>query len=235
MAEEFNIALAGLWYIVLLISFVFHEAAHAWAALKLGDSTAYHGGQVTLDPIPHIKREPFGMILVPIVSYMLAGWMMGWASAPYDPFWAAQNRRKAAWMALAGPAANLGLVIVAALAIRIGMLMGAFFPPDETAFTRITEAAGPGIANSLAIVVSIVFSLNLILMVFNLIPLPPLDGSDVLMLFLNEESADRYRQMMSQPGVRIFGFVIAWNIFGYLLSPVQTVALNLLYPGSGYH
>ena len=138
-------------------------------------------------------------------------------------------------MALAGPAANIGLVVFAALAIRTGMLMGAFFPPATTAFTHITEAAEPGIANSLAIVVSIIFSLNLILMVFNLIPLPPLDGSEILMLFLNDESADRYRQLMSQPGVRIFGFVIAWNLFDYVFIPVHTFALNLLYPGHGYH
>jgi len=73
-------ALAMAWYVVLLVSLSFHEAAHGFAAMKLGDTTAYHGGQVTLDPIPHIRREPFGMVVFPILSFLLAGWMIGWAS-----------------------------------------------------------------------------------------------------------------------------------------------------------
>ncbi|HUT29642.1 MAG TPA: site-2 protease family protein [Sedimentisphaerales bacterium] len=109
-----EIALAAVWYVVLLVSFVFHEAAHGLAAMKLGDPTAYEHGQVTLDPLPHIRKEPFGMVVMPIISYVLAGWMIGWASTPYDPFWAQRHRRRAALMALAGPAANLILVFTSA-------------------------------------------------------------------------------------------------------------------------
>lgn len=74
-----------VWYIVFLLSTTCHEAAHAWAAKLGGDLTAFHGGQVSLDPVPHIRREPFGMVVFPILSYVMGGWMMGWASAPYDP------------------------------------------------------------------------------------------------------------------------------------------------------
>ena len=63
----------------------------------------------TLDPLPHIRREPFGMVVMPILSYVLAGFMIGWASAPYDPYWARAHRKKAALMAMAGPASNLAL------------------------------------------------------------------------------------------------------------------------------
>jgi hypothetical protein len=80
-----------------------------------GDTTAAEGGQATLNPIPHIRRSPFGMVVVPIVSYLLGGWMIGWASAPFNPAWQRQYPRRSAWMALAGPAANFSLMLLAGL------------------------------------------------------------------------------------------------------------------------
>jgi Zn-dependent protease len=230
-----EIALAIIWYVALIVALTCHEAAHAFTAFKLGDPTAYHQGQVTLDPVPHIRREPFGTVIVPIVSYLLAGWMIGWASAPYDPYWAQNNRKKAALMALAGPMANLILVIIAGLAIRVGMLLGAFHAPESATYEQVTAAAEPGLANSIAVVLSIFFSLNVILFVFNLIPLPPLDGSDVLLLFLNERDAQRYTDLVHNSGFRIIGLVIAWQVMGVILDPVHTLFLNILYPGAGYH
>jgi Zn-dependent protease len=203
--------------------------------MKLGDPTAYLHGQVTLDPVPHVKREPFGMVVIPILSYLLAGWMIGWASAPYDPYWARRYPRKAALMSLAGPAANLILVLAAALIIRGGMLLGFFYAPPSIDFTTVTAAVKPGFANAVAVVVSILFSLNLILLVFNLIPLPPLDGSNVLLYFLSDEAAERYSTIMSQPAYRIIGLVAAWQILGFILRPMRPLALNVLYPGAGYH
>src|SRR5215475_8256070 len=102
---------AIMTYVVFLYSTVLHEAAHAWAAHRLGDDTAYRGGQVSLDPTPHIKREPWGMVLIPILSFLMGGWMIGWASAPYDPEWARMYPRRAGMMAVAGPVANLLLVL----------------------------------------------------------------------------------------------------------------------------
>jgi Zn-dependent protease len=230
-----EIALAAVWYVVLLVSFVFHEAAHGLAAMKLGDPTAYEHGQVTLDPLPHIRREPFGMIVMPIISYLLAGWMIGWASTPYDPFWAQRHRRRAALMALAGPAANLILVITGASIIRLGILLGFFYAPPEITFTKVTAAVAPGLANSAAIVVSILFSLNIILLIFNLIPLPPLDGAAVLSLLLTERTAERYNMLMHQPGLKIIGLIVAWRVLDLLLDPIHALALNILYPGAGYH
>ena len=78
--------------IVLYVAFVFsatcHEASHAWAAKRGGDLTAYAAGQVSLDPFPHIRREPFGMVILPLIGLFLIGWPLGFASAPYDPHWA---------------------------------------------------------------------------------------------------------------------------------------------------
>ncbi len=130
------------WYLVFLFSTTFHEAAHAWSALKLGDDTAHRGGQVTLDPTPHIKRAPFGMVVVPIISYLMGGWMIGWASAPYDPRWAAANPRKSALMSLAGPAANLILVIIAAILIRGGIAFHVFESPESGSTLRMWSMPG---------------------------------------------------------------------------------------------
>lgn len=223
------------WYIVLLIALTCHEAAHGFVALKLGDPTAYRQGQVTLDPVAHIRREPFGTVIMPILSFILAGWMIGWASAPYDPYWARNNRRSAALMALAGPAANLILVVLAGLTIRGGMLLGIFHTPESVTFEQVTAAASPGFANSASVAISIVFMLNLILFVFNLIPLPPLDGSEVVSLFMSDSAAERYAALLQQPGVRIIGLVVAWRLMGIVLGPMRLLALNILYPGAGYH
>ncbi|MBN2591935.1 MAG: site-2 protease family protein [Sedimentisphaerales bacterium] len=223
------------WYIALLVALTFHEAAHSFVAWKLGDPTAYRQGQVTLDPIAHVKREPFGTVIMPILSFIFAGWMIGWASAPYNPYWARNNRRSAALMALAGPVANLILVILAGLAIRAGILLKVFHAPESITFEQVTEAASPGFANSASVAISIVFSLNLILFVFNLIPLPPLDGSEVVSLFLSGSAAERYAQLLHQPGFRIVGLVVAWQLMGTILGPVRLLALNTLYPGAGYH
>jgi Zn-dependent protease len=228
-------ALGIIWYVVLIVALTCHEAAHGFAALKFGDPTAYHQGQVTLDPVAHIRREPLGTVVVPILSFLFAGWMIGWASAPYDPYWARHNRQKAALMALAGPAANLILVVIAGLAIRAGMLLGVFHAPESITFDQVTAAASPSLANSVAVLVSIVFPLNLILFVFNLIPLPPLDGSEVALLFLSDMDAERYTALVHNASFRIIGLIVAWRVLDVVLDPVHTLSLNILYPGAGYH
>src|SRR5258708_2448900 len=100
------LAVGVIRYVVFLFSTTCHEASHGLAAKAGGDLTAFEGGQVTLNPVPHIRREPFGMVVVPLLGLFLGGMMMGWASAPYDPAWQRQYPRRAAWMSLAGPAAN---------------------------------------------------------------------------------------------------------------------------------
>ena len=119
-----QLVLAFGWYLVFLFSTTFHEAAHAWVAKLGGDLTAYEGGQVSLDPRPHIQREPWGMVILPLISVLMFGWPFGFASTPYDPFWSRRYPRRAAWMSLAGPAANLLLVVAAGLIMRSGMSLG---------------------------------------------------------------------------------------------------------------
>ncbi len=223
-----------IWFGVFVLSTTLHEAAHALVAWRLGDDTAYRGGQVSLNPIPHIRREPIGMVVVPILSFFLnrGGWMIGWASAPYDASWAARHPRRAAWMALAGPTANLLLVIVAAIGIRIGLATEAFVPPLDPDFTHVTEATGGGLGATLALLLSVTFSLNLVLCVFNLLPLPPLDGAGALPLILpREEQAVRWLHFSNNPTFAMIGLVLAWTFFGTLFRPVYIAALNALYAG----
>ena len=229
-----EIGLGLLWYAVFIVSLTFHETAHGLAALKLGDTTAHDAGLVTLDPLTHMQRSPVGMVVVPIISFLVGGWMMGWASVPYDPYWAHHHRRKAAFMALAGPAANLALVLVAAIAIRVGMAFGVFAAPETATFDQVTIANAPGLAQGAAVLVSVLLSLNLILLVFNLLPLPPLDGSEIVTLFLSDSAAERYRAFLLQPGFHMIGLIVAWNVMDVLVGPAQRLALNLLYPGAAY-
>lgn len=219
------------WYVVFLFSTVLHEAAHALAAMRGGDLTAYHGGQVTLDPMPHIRREPMGMVLVPVFFFMTSGWLFGWASTPYDPLWAARHPRRSAWMALAGPAANLLLVCAAFALIRIGLRTGFFTRPDNfiTMDLLVAGAAG-GWSMAAAMMVSILFNLNLILLVFNLLPVPPLDGSNALILLLPEHLAGRYQELTRQRVFSLLGIVVAWLVFQPVFGAVWPFAIRLIYP-----
>lgn len=229
------IAIGALWYVVFLFSTTLHEAAHALAAKLGGDMTAFEGGQVTLDPRPHIQRSPFGMVVMPILSYLLGGSMIGWASAPYNLRWSQRYPRRAALMSLAGPLANLSLVVLSGLAIRVGMSMGLFVAPSHISFTHVTEAQGGGFLATVAMLLSICFMLNLLLGVFNLLPMPPLDGSGVVTLLMSPSMAIRWSNFMQQPNFSLIGMLVAWRVFPYLFGPFQHFAIRMLYPGVGYY
>ncbi len=235
MPHDIDYSAGLLWYIVFLYSTVCHEAAHAWTALKLGDDTAYRGGQVSLDPIPHIRREPWGMIVVPLVTFYMNAvkggtGMMGWASAPYNREWAERNPRHAAWMALAGPAANLLLVIAAAICIRAGLAAGWFEVPESFKFGDIVSpVVKGGPAHFFTMLLGVIFSLNVLLMTFNLIPLPPFDGASVPLLFLRGSAASSWQQLMWNPAAQFMGIIVAFNGFGPVFRPIHTFAMNLLY------
>jgi Zn-dependent protease len=220
-----------VWYVVFLFSVSLHEAGHAWAAKRGGDPTAYLAGQVTLDPRPHIRREPFGMVVLPLFTAIASGWPIGYASAPFDPIWAMNHPRRAAWMSLAGPAANLLLVLVASALVWGGIGAGFFAIPDSIGAASVVAATSEGIAASAALLVSALFTLNLLLCLFNLLPLPPLDGAGALPLVLPERAALRWQELLRQPMLAIAGILIAWNVFGPIFRSAFGVALGLLYPG----
>ena len=227
------VTLGLIWYIVFLFSTTCHEGAHALAAKIGGDPTAFHGGQVSLNPLPHIQRSPVGLVLVPILTYILPPhWMIGWASAPYDPSWQHRYPRRAAWMALAGPAANFGLMILAGVAIHVGTMSGYFRMPESAGFTHVTEAAVPGFAGFAATFLSILFVLNLLLGTFNLLPVPPLDGNTGVTLLMSEGTALRFLDWTRAQGLGMAGLLLAWFLFGKIFNFIFRAALAALYPGS---
>jgi Zn-dependent protease len=205
-----TLAAGPLWYAAFLLSITCHEAAHALAAKWGGDLTAYEAGQVTLNPVPHIQREPFGTVLVPIISFIANGSMFGWASAPFDPHWAIRHPRRAAWMALAGPIANIALAIFAGVLIRLTMHFDLF-------------------SEGLALFLSILFALNLLLAVFNLIPMPPLDGFSVLGLALPEDITLQLFELRANPLFQIVGLLVSIRIVHSLYPPVYAFALHYLH------
>jgi Zn-dependent protease len=227
--------LFGLWYVVFLFSLTVHEGAHALAAHLGGDDTAYRGGQVTLNPIPHMRREPFGTLLFPAISFLYFGWMMGWASTPFDPHWAGRHPRRAALMAAAGPSANFLLAGVALVAAKLLVLGGALVAPPVASFDLVVSPPGgeaAPLALALAHGLSMVLTLNALLGLFNLVPVPPLDGGGVLLGLLPEGPAGRLRGMLASPMVGLLGMLVVWYGFGMIFSPVFRALLGILHPGA---
>lgn len=185
-------------YVPFLLSTTVHEASHALSAKLLGDDTAYRGGQVTLNPVPHMKREPFGMVALPLILLFTSGYIMGWASAPVDAFWAARNPRRAAVVSMAGPIANFVLAAIAFFVLRI------------LVHSDLDMSEGNGRAIKF-ITLSFLY-LNVILGIFNLIPLPPLDGAGVLEGFFPRTLGNFYALLRTQPMIML---VIAFTIMRY--------------------
>jgi Zn-dependent protease len=218
MPESFQelLAYGFVWYVAFLFSTTCHEAAHALVAKLGGDDTAALGGQVTLNPVPHIQREPWGMVVIPILSFIFTHGMIGWASAPFDPQWERRHPRRAALMALAGPAANYTLMLLAVVGLRVGQSMGWLYNP---------ETGHPNLAGTALFVF---FSLNLLLGTFNLLPVPPLDGSAGIMLFMSESRAQRYLDWLRGNSFAMVGLLVGLLMFRYFYGPVENFATNLL-------
>ena len=230
--EHLDPALMALWYVAFLLSTTVHEAAHAVAALKGGDRTAYEAGQASLNPLPHMMREPFGMVVMPILAYLFAGWMVGWASAPYDPYWADRHPRRAGLMALAGPIANLLLAGLAIAAIYALVVSGWGTYPDVASLSQLFQPADPDSALApLASFLSILAVLNALLGVFNLIPVPPLDGASVIAGLGGEGAARLMGSIQRIPMASILGLLVAWRVFGLLAGPIIRTVLHLALPG----
>lgn len=211
------LALGFIYYVVFLFSTTCHEAAHALAAKLGGDNTAELGGQVSLNPVPHIRRSPYGMVVFPLLSFfLLNGGMIGFASAPYDPHWAERHPHRSALMALAGPATNFSLMILGALGLR-----------GAAAF-HLIQVNSSGRPDFGAQLLFALFSLNLLLGVFNLLPVPPLDGSSAVMLLMSEDRARAYLNWIRSGTFAMPGILIALLVFRYIFPPVESFIQSLL-------
>lgn len=218
------IAVLPIFYVAFLLSTVCHEAAHALVAKWGGDLTAYAGGQVSLDPIPHIKREPFGLVLMPLLSLLTSQSMFGWGSAPFDPHWQIRYPRRAALMALAGPVSNFTLVAIVAIIMHLGIAAGVFVPVSGLSVTSLQG----GLLEGLGFFLSVMLRLNILLGVFNLLPVPPLDGHAVLGLFLPEDVFLRFLEWVRSPMATLIGFLIALQLLPYLVGPAYALAAQVI-------
>ena len=199
---------------ILLFSVVVHEVAHAWQALREGDTTARDLGRITLNPIPHL--DVMGSLIVPLALYFLPGnFLFGWAKpVPVNPRNYRNYRAGDIRVSLAGIVSNLGLVVVCALALAL-----------LTSLEGLPFIGGRFGLNISSILTYGVF-INLILAYFNLIPIPPLDGSHVLYHLLPPAAGARYRAM-GRYGITLlfFTLVLLPGAFAVALSPVF-VAFN---------
>jgi Zn-dependent protease len=207
--EELNLMQRiAVWVIPVLFAITVHETAHGWMALRLGDPTAKMLGRLTLNPIRHI--DPIGTILVPGVMLMLGGFLFGWAK-PVPITW--ENLRKPkrdmAWVAAAGPLSNLVMALLWALFARLGLTIGNA-SGELAMYMMYTGVAG--------------IFINTILMLLNLLPLPPLDGSRVVSALLPGPLSYRY-SLLEPYGFPILILLLVTGLLGKILWPLVMVGL----------
>jgi Zn-dependent protease len=202
-----GIAHGLIYYVVLLFSLSFHESAHAWMAWKLGDDTAKNLGRVTLNPIPHI--DPIGTVLFPLLQIFGGALILGWAKpTPYNP----ANFRRDVTM-------RKGHMLVAAAGPVSNLLLGLFFAVALILLVRqrVIDSERDFLYNILFLGVG----LNVMLAVFNFIPIPPLDGSKVASFGLPGDLGERYDRLVGPYGFVILMLLLISGAFGYVAAPIQ--------------
>ena len=202
----------AIWVLPVLFAITLHEVAHGWVAKQLGDPTASMLGRLTLNPLKHI--DPIGTVLVPLVLLALGGFIFGWAKPVPVTY---QNlhhpKRDMALVALAGPMANLMRAIGWGIIAKIGYMIVMSFP---FAGQPMIYMGGAGIL------------INIILMVLNLLPLPPLDGGRVMTGILPGPLAYKFSRLEPYGFFILLG-LLATGILGQVLGPVVQALLRLLY------
>lgn len=191
---------------ILIMSVVIHEVAHGYAALALGDVTAKYAGRLTMNPLKHL--DPFGSVILPLIMSMIPGGiMLAWAKpVPYNPYNLKNKRWGELLVAIAGPISNILIAVLVGVATRIAVTTGYSGPALNLAFITII--------------------MNLYLAFFNMIPVPPLDGSKVLM-GLFPKIAPKMNQLSAISGILII--LVALSIFpNFILPPVIFFAQFLL-------
>jgi len=208
--EDFNIGLIALQYFALLFSLCVHEAAHAAMADARGDSTARFLGRVTLDPRSH--ADPLGTVILPLLSIVTGfSFLFGWARpVPFNPLNLKNRKLDPVWIALAGPGSNLVIALVCALVMRLLVVM---------AFNGLISE---DLLRALAMVFNQLIIVNVVLILFNMIPVPPLDGHYLLKYFLPPSAEEVFER------IGPFGIIIAIVVARPWLTATMGPVLNAL-------
>lgn len=200
---------------MLLFSLSVHESAHAFAALRMGDDTAQREGRITLNPLPHI--DPIGTVLFPLMQMFTGLPFLGWAKpTPYNPgnFRRDVSMRKGhIVVAAAGPLSNFLLAFLCTAAFWV-LARTAFVADPYHPLFRIVAAG---------------IQMNVVLALFNLVPIPPLDGSKVASFGLSPRLGDRYDRVMEPYGYLILLLLLISGVLGWILSPITEWVLLFLY------
>lgn len=208
MQELTTLQTFAVWVLPVLFAITVHEVAHGYVANMLGDKTAMILGRLTLNPIKHI--DPIGTILVPAIMMLLGGFVFGWAKpVPINARNLHHPARDMALVAAAGPVSNLLMAIIWAVIAKIGLIL---VNHNLAVFLPLLYMGKAGIM------------INLVLGTLNLIPIPPLDGSHILMLFLPAKWAFQLSRIAPY-GFFILLFLISFGFFRFILTPI----IGLLY------
>lgn len=215
-----------IWFIVLLFSLSFHEASHAWTSEKFGDDTGRLQGRITLNPLPHI--DLLGTVIFPIVSAIYSIPLLGWAKpVQTNPLLWREKTKANICVSAAGPISNFILATVAFVIIKV-LLLSSVLSLHGGYYNLVVPMTGqPSFMAPLAVFLSVLLLLNVLLGVFNLIPVPPLDGSHVLEELLPASMAEAYDQ------VRPYGFMLLYGlmflgVFGAIFVPIYQLVIMLL-------
>jgi Zn-dependent protease len=204
----------------LLLAVVFHEVAHGWVAEKLGDPTARLAGRITLNPISHV--DLFGTIILPLTLVLVKSpFLFGWAKPVPVQFGNLRGGRRAmAWVALSGPLTNLALVAASAVVYHLVLFFdGQGMIPDAGIVKQV--------AQPLFWMANASVRVNLVLMVFNLLPVPPLDGGNVMLGLLPEGPAAALARF-ERYGMLILLLLIATRAWVFILNPILSVFEKML-------
>ncbi len=214
-----NISQTIVALIVVLISLTFHEAAHAFVAYLLGDPTAKNRGRMSLNPIVHI--DPLGTVILPLVMALSGSGVFGWAKpVPVNLSNLKNPKRDDALIGAAGPAMNFVLALISSVLIRFALMVHSGGQPSA------------GLQFILQILLLSV-QINLLLMLFNLLPIPPLDGSAILQAFLPAHAAIKFAEIQKY-GFLILIILIFTNLLDTLyLGPFSHIFLTIFYSIAG--
>lgn len=224
-----NVFSIAIQLFVVLFAITIHEAAHGWAAYRLGDPTAHNLGRVSLNPIVHI--DPIFTILVPVLLAFTGLPAFGMAKpVPVNPYNLRNPRRDNLWISLAGPASN-GLAALGAFILLVVLkyahpgvahflqvLTRTFFKSPDVLRAALPKGFFP--LEGLALVLYFVVLINIYLAVFNLIPVPPLDGSGILMGVLPDRLADRYERLRPY-GFFIVMALVLMGVLSMIVAPIE--------------